>query len=104
MTSKNLVSLLSDIGDVIYEADKHRNAYWWSSPGNASARRSYEKKHTVPTVEWTENGHSYTAAYTVRCSCSNVYARGEYTRDGAKTTLTAIKNSYKRLAAQAGTV
>lgn len=35
------------------------------------------------------------------CSCRKVYATGYYTKDGKKTTLTAIKNSYKRLTDEA---
>ena len=66
-------------------------------PYNAGGRRSYEKRHSHPVVSWTESGHSWTASYTVTCSCRNVYASGEYTRDGKRTTLLAIRNSYNRM-------
>jgi hypothetical protein len=35
----------------------------------------------------------------VQCSCANVYVTTTYTRDGKKTTLTAVKNSLRRLQA-----
>ena len=91
--------IMNQIEAIITEAEQMARAYFYGSPQSAGARRAYEKKHTHAIVEWTEGGHKYTAAYNVRCSCSNVYASGEYTRDGKKTTLTAIKNSYKRMLA-----
>lgn len=82
---------------IIEEAEKMRNAYFLTPPASASARRSYERFHSHEMVEWDEGGHHYTAEYQVDCSCKNVYAKGHYTRDGKDTTLTAVKNSYKRL-------
>ena len=99
LINQERTALLQAIAEIIDDADKHRSCYFWSSVGNASARRSYERKHSHDTVEWTENGHTYTAAYDVRCSCKNVYARGTYTKDGKPTTLLAIRNSFKRLKA-----
>lgn len=93
-------SLLSAIGAIIATADKYRSSYFWTPPCNASGRRSMERRDSKPLVTWSENGHEYSAAFDVRCSCHNVYAAGSYTRDGKKTTLTAIRNSYSRLLAQ----
>ena len=87
------------ISAIISEAEAMRNAYFWSSPGSAGARRSYEHQHSHPAVEWQDGQDNYTAEYTVSCSCNNIYAYGTYTKNGKKTTLTAIKNSYKRLIA-----
>lgn len=87
------------IGKIIEEAEKMRGAYYFIPPQNAGMRRSYEKYHSHERVEWSEGGHEYSAEYTVRCTCSNVYASGEYTKDGKRTTLTAIRNSYNRLLA-----
>lgn len=89
--------MINQIRAIVDEAENMRNAYFFKSPGHASSRRWYEKQHSHDEITWTENGHVFTASFTVSCSCSNVYARGEYTRDGKKTTLTAIKNSLKRL-------
>lgn len=85
------------IESIIAEADRMKSAYFFTPPTSAGERRSYEKRHSHPLVEWTEGGHTYTARYDVSCSCKNVYASGEYTKDGRKTTLTAIKNSLKRM-------
>jgi hypothetical protein len=90
---------VQQLSAIISEAESMRNAYYFTPPYNASGRRAYEKRHSHPAVSWTESGHSWTASYTVTCSCRNVYASGEYTRDGKKTTLLAIRNSYARMLA-----
>lgn len=89
--------IISNINRIIATAEGFKNAYFWSPPGSASGRRSYERKHSIPEVSWNDGKHKYTARYDVTCSCHNIYAKGTYTRDGNKTTLTAIKNSLKRL-------
>lgn len=83
---------------IIDEAETMKQAFFFSSPTSAHSRRSYEKKHSHSMVEWDEGNHHYTAEFTVECSCRNVYAHGKYTKDGNKTTLTAIRNSYNRMA------
>ena len=90
-------STLKAINAIIEEAVRMKNAYFFIPPQNAGMRRSYEKYHSHEKIVWTDNGHEYSAEYIVTCSCRNVYAKGEYTKDGKPTTLTAIKNSYKRL-------
>lgn len=99
VNTKNTQEIISAIGAIISEAERMRNAYFFDSPRTASSRRSYEKQHSHPKIEWIDGMHVYTAEYVVSCSCKNVYAFGNYTRDGKKTTLTAIRNSYKRLIA-----
>ena len=89
--------MINKIEAIVAEAEAMKHAYFFRPQTNAGGRRSYEKQHSHPLVEWDEGGHHYTAEYTVSCSCRNVYASGEYTRDGKKTTLTAIKNSLTRL-------
>jgi len=89
--------MLTQIANIIAEAETMRGAYFFQSPRNAGARRSYEKYHSHDEVAWSEGGHDYTAKFDVSCTCSGVYAKGTYTRDGKATTLTAIRNSYKRL-------
>lgn len=91
---------ISAIKTIIDEADRMRGAYYFIPPSSAGGRRSYERYHSHDEITWEEGGHVYTAKYTVSCSCKNVYASGEYTKDGNKTTLTTIKNSYKRMTAQ----
>lgn len=89
----------ANIRAIIETAEHFRSAYFFRPPCSASSRRAYERQHSIPEITWAEGGHVYTASYTVQCSCSNVYASGTYTRDGKKTTLTAIRNSYNRLTA-----
>ena len=98
-TSKNQVKVdvICMIGDLIEKAEEFRTSYFWTPPANANGRRSYERRNSVQPFAWEEGGHVYSAEFRVDCSCKNVYARGEYTRDGKRTTLTAIKNSRTRM-------
>ena len=89
--------MLYAIKEILDEAETMKNAYFFTPPGNASGRRYYERQHSHGRIEWEEGGHKYSAEYIVECSCRNVYARGCYTKDGNKTTLTAIRNSFKRM-------
>ena len=89
--------ITAKIEAIINEAESMKNCYFWNSPTTASARRSYEKKLTHEEINWTDGKDTYTAEFVVTCSCKNIYAHGHYTKNGNKTTLTAIKNSLKRL-------
>lgn len=102
-TVKSTVSpaTLASIAAVIDAAEYCKNAYFWHPSASAAGRRAEEKRLSAPLVEWVDRGQKYTAAFTVSCSCSHVYASGDYTRDGKKTTLTAVKNSFQRLSAAA---
>lgn len=92
--------MLTDaIASIMEEAERMKKAYFFHPPIYAGDRRRYEKQHSHSRVEWVEGGHSYSAEYVVICSRNNVYAYGKYERDGKKTTITAIRNSYKRLLA-----
>lgn len=90
---------IAKIQAVVDCADEMRSAYFWAPPATASSRRWYEEQHSADLVEWEEGGRRYSAEFVTSCSCRNIYARGYYYRDGAKTTLTAVKNSLKRLEA-----
>lgn len=88
------------IAAIIEESNAMKKAYFWNPPANAAGRRYYEKKHSHKKIEWEEGGHHYTAEFSVSCSCRNIYAKGFYFRDGKRTTITAIRNSYNRLMQQ----
>lgn len=92
---------INKIQNIINTAERFRTSYFWGRQGNAASRRAYEKKNSIEEFEWTDGKDVYTAAYSVECSCNHVYAKGHYTKNGKKTTLTAIKNSLVRLQAQA---
>lgn len=91
--------LIAALAAILEEAEAMKNAYFFRPSQIANFRRDYEQKHSHECVAWSEGGHTYSAEYNVRCTCSNVYASGSYYKDGRKTTLTAIRNSYKRLTA-----
>ncbi len=94
-------NIVNAINAIVEEAEYMKNSYFWSSPCNASSRRSYENRHSHDMVTWQDGKDVYTAEYSVSCSCRNVYASGSYTKNGKKTTLLAIKNSLKRMQAAA---
>ena len=94
-----LENLIATLEHLITTAEKFKSAYFWNSPCTAHERRAYEEYYSIPEFEWDENGNHFTAELSISCSCKNVYAKGIYTRNGDKTTLTAIKNSLKRLKA-----
>ena len=90
-------NIICAIHDIITQAEKFRHSYFFASPGNASSRRSYEKYNSRDEIQWNDGKDIFTAKFDVSCSCNNVYATGYYTRNGKRTTLTAIKNSYNRM-------
>lgn len=95
--NKNMQNTIIEIKNVISMAEKMKNAYFFQSPAKAAFRRYYEKQHSIPKVEWAENGVQYSAEFITSCSCAHVYAKGVYTRNGKKINLTAVRNSLKRL-------
>ena len=99
MNTKITKETIDAIKAIIDEAEAMRSAYFYNPPAYASSRRYYERKHSHDIVEWIDGTDTYTAEYTVQCSCKNVYAHGYYTKNGEKTTLTAIKHSLARVEA-----
>ena len=97
MLNNYTIKTVADVKDISDQAEKFRGCYFWKPEGSAGARRSMEKRESRDKVEWTEGGHTYTAAFRVECYCSHTEAHGYYTKDGRKTTLTAIRNSLKRM-------
>lgn len=95
-----MMSYLDQIAAVLESAARCKQAYFWTPGKTAADRRRREAAISVPEVSWTEGGHEYTARFSYSESCHHVYAYGTYTRDGNKTTITAIRNSYARLRAE----
>lgn len=95
-----MIAKIKSIEDIIEQAEICKSAWLWTPGANAATRRWNERKHSRPEVAWTEGGHDYTARFDYRETCSHVYASGCYTRDGVKTTLTAIRNSLRRMTAE----
>lgn len=87
---------------LIKHADELKAAYFFSPPGSAGQRRQYERRHKHERIEWEDGGHTYSAKLEVSCSCKNVYVYADYTKDGKRTNLTAIRNSAIRMGAWPG--
>lgn len=89
--------IINKIEDLILMVDKCKGSYFWRPASSSSSRKWNEKNRAIPEFSWTEGGNKYTAEFVYYESCRNVYAYGVYTKNDKKTTLTAIKNSLKRL-------
>lgn len=88
---------INKIGEIIDAAEKYKNAYFFNPPASASGRRWLEDKYNLEEVEWKEGNDTYAASFSLECSCRNIYTYPYYTKNGKKTNLTAIRNSYNRL-------
>ena len=94
------VATLKQIKEIIDTARYFRDCYtWYHMPVlSESERKEYEEYHTKPTVTWVEGGNTYSASYEVKMlKDSRIIARGHYTRNHEKTTLSAVVNSYNRI-------
>ena len=91
------MTTVESIRDIISQAEKFRSVYFWRPEGSAGGRRSMERRESRPEIQWQDGKDTYTAAFEVSCTCSHTEARGIYTKNGKKTTLTAVRNSLKRL-------
>ena len=92
--------IINALESIIATAVMFKGAYFFTPPKNESERRLYEKHFSIPSFAFEYNGDEYTCEYKISCSCRNVYAQGIYTRNGNKTTLTAIKNVLKKMKAE----
>lgn len=100
----NAREILSTCSAIIATAEKFKKCLLFSSPKNATGRRSYEKLYSIPETEFVYGGDKYTVEYNVTCSCSNVYAKGYYTRNGEKITLRTIKKIAAEITAAGVTI
>lgn len=89
-----------ELEELIQIAEKCKNAYFWTPEQSASMRRSKEKYYSRQ-VEWTEGGNEWYAETVMEQSCHNVYFHTNYTKNGKKTNLTAVRNSLKRMKGEA---
>ena len=90
---------LDKIADIINIAECCKYSYFWRDNGNCSSRRHTEREYNRDPVCWTDGDDEYSAEYKFSQSRKHTYARGIYYRNGVRTTLTAIRNSYNRLVA-----
>lgn len=100
----NAFEVLSICSAIIATAEKFKNAYFFSSPKNATGRRLYEKLYSIPETTFEYDGNTYTVEYNVTCTCNNVYAKGYYTRNGEKVTLRTIKKIAAEISAAGVTI
>ncbi len=77
-----------------------KNAYFWTPPNSASARRSLEKHKTLELSGdfWIQYRKNKVAklqlelSHRIECSCKNVYRYVSIRINGITTTLTALKS------------
>lgn len=70
--------------DIIDLHEKMRGAYFYTPPGNATGRRSYERKNSM-TTEFEYAGQRIEIVQDTQCSCKNVYYKMSINIDGRGT-------------------
>lgn len=100
-TRQELMDLHKHLTKIEDAAEKYRSAYMWSDRGYdygiEPVRQARSERDSVPEVTWTDGGKQYTAEYRVSYTRTQCWPKGIYTKDGQKTTLTAVKSSHKRI-------
>jgi len=109
---RNKLSQLFEIKEKINRyislSDKHKNAYFWSSPSHASARRNYEKKnsftfesqfvyHNELKTKVKFQHFSLKCRFAISCSCKNVYVYKETIINDKSTNIKRLKSILKFL-------
>ena len=97
MTTEEIQSVLATLRIIEEERYRTRNCYFWGGLGNSATRRSYEAKHSIPEVKWTEGGGKYACAFAVTCRCRYTRAETLCEKNGRPTNWTSIKSSISRL-------
>lgn len=91
--------LLAKIKNIIDIADFCMHAYMWTNQISPESCDANNKAFNHETVAWRDGNDIFEASFVFRQNMRGTYAKGIYFRNGEKTTLTAVKNSYKRLTA-----
>lgn len=89
--------LINSIKAIVDLDEQMKGAFFWQPPILQFMKKIYNKKHSLPEVKWTEDGHTFTASYTTDCGPRHIFAEGHYTCDGRKVEVQAIKNSLDRM-------
>lgn len=97
---KDLSEAITNATKMLDHHDRMKNAFFFTPPKSASARRSYEKYHTLD-IQFEYKGHTYAYESECECSCRNVYFTDGFRYDGKKTTATKIKNVLAKMEEEA---
>jgi len=75
---------------IIAQAEKCRKAYFWRPRGGSSGRRASEQQNSF-IAEAIFDDVAYVAECDWQESCSHIYAKMYYKKDGKTVTLRSIK-------------
>lgn len=81
---------LKQINEFIDLWTKMSKCYFWSPPGSASARRSYENKHSL-NLDITIENKNYVGSISTSCSCKIIYCIKTLYVDGIKKNILSLK-------------
>ena len=84
--SRKKGKIISALTQFINQSEKFKNAYFWSPPSVAAARRSYEKSNS-----FSYSGKNYSISFTVSCSAKNIYITKKCIIYGQELTLRDAK-------------
>ena len=91
---------LDKINKAIELHEKMKKSYFWSSPGSAAARRSYEEYNSYKEVfSFKKDGKVYDVCINcvTTCSCSNIYYSGNFSINNKTCNISGIKKLAKLL-------
>lgn len=83
--------LLTKLKKLIDIHDRYQHSFYYSPAPSAASRRFNEAKNSVPTFSFTFGGDLYSLAYEYRETCKNIYAKGQYYRNGIRITVREIR-------------
>lgn len=86
------------LAKIIQNNTKFKNTYFWSSPANASGRRSYKNYNSFfYHFYFRYAGATYTiyADFSVTCTCKNIYIDKLYKIDNSQCTIARLKKIIK---------
>lgn len=91
-----LTNLERAITRAIDHHEHFSNAYFWSPPGQAAARRAMERNKSF-AERFLLDGSMYAYESSVRCSCKNVYYHGTFLVDGVKKNVRCFRAALARV-------
>ncbi|MBP5673270.1 MAG: hypothetical protein J6X49_12845 [Victivallales bacterium] len=88
---------LDELEKLLLTEKKWAGCYVWRNVPNRHTRDWLAKKNTCPEIVWQIGKQTYSAEYRIDSNSHGYLSYGIYTKNGKKTTLTAIKSCYYKM-------
>jgi len=82
------------ITEILANAERYRNCFFWTPPSRASERRNeeFDNEHSFEF-----EGYSYSVRQSLTISCRNMYFQTIVYKDGVRTNITPLKTILRKL-------